>query len=189
MWEAEFFELGTGDVDVKVFTFCEGLTVDFRLMGSRENSLGLLALGSKSSHGSCVTSDINASLLLELSNAEVDENIVEIFTTQVSMSVGSLDLENSILDREKGDIEGTTTEIEDEDVPVTLVLLVKTVSNSGSSWLVNDTLDVEACNCSGILGSLSLGIVEVSWDSDDSILDSFSEVSLSNFLHLGEDHR
>ena len=34
MWEAEFFELGTGDVDVEVFTFCEGLTVDFGLMGS-----------------------------------------------------------------------------------------------------------------------------------------------------------
>ena len=128
-------------------------------------------------------------MLLELSNAEVDENIVKIFTTQVSMSVGSLDFENSILDREKGDIEGTTTEIEDEDVPLALVLLVKTVSNGGSSWLVNDTLNVEACDCSGILGGLSLGIIEVSWDGDDSILNTFSEVSLSNFLHLGEDHR
>jgi len=40
----------------------------------------------------------------------------------------------------------------------------------------------------GILGGLSLGIVEISWDSDDSRFDWLSEVSFGDFLHLGEDH-
>ena len=33
-----------------------------------------------------------------------------------------------------------------------------------------------------------MGIVEVSGDGDDSRCDGLSEISLSDFLHLGEDH-
>lgn len=34
LWKAKLLELGTRDVDVKVFTISEGLAVDFRLMSS-----------------------------------------------------------------------------------------------------------------------------------------------------------
>jgi hypothetical protein len=33
MWKTKFFELGTRNVDIEVFTFSKSLTVDFRLMG------------------------------------------------------------------------------------------------------------------------------------------------------------
>ena len=44
-----------------------------------------------------------------------------------------LDLEDTLLDGEERDIESTTTKIEDEDVALTLDLLVKTVSDGSSS--------------------------------------------------------
>ena len=33
-----------------------------------------------------------------------------------------------------------------------------------------------------------MGVVEISWDSDDSRFNGLSEVSFGDFLHLGEDH-
>jgi len=33
-WKAKFFKLGTGNVDVEVFTFGKSLAVNFRLMSS-----------------------------------------------------------------------------------------------------------------------------------------------------------
>jgi len=106
----------------------------------------------------------------------------------MGVSVGSLNFEDTILNGEEGDIEGTTTEIEDEDVSFLGVLFVETVGNSGSGGLVDDSLDVHTSNGTGILGGLSLGIVEVSGDSDDGVGNFLSHVSLSDFLHLDEDH-
>lgn len=128
--------------------------------------------------------------LLEHSHAVVDESVVEVFATEMGVSIGSLHFKDAIFNGQKGNIESATTEIEDQHVFLLAVtLLVETVSNSGSSWLVDDSLDIEACNSSGILGSLSLRVIEVSGNSDDCRLDGLAEVSLCNFLHLNENHR
>ena len=105
-------------------------------MCSRENSLSLLALSSESSESSWVALDINAGLLFEVNHAVVDELVVEVLTTQVSMTVGGLDLEDTLLDGKERDIEGTTSKIEDEDVSLLGLLTIKTVSDGGSGWLV-----------------------------------------------------
>jgi len=44
-------------------------------------------------------------------------------------------------------------------------------------------------NVTCMLGGLTLRIGEVSWNSDDSVVDSSSEVSLSSLSHLDQDHR
>jgi len=46
-------------------------------------------------------------------------------------------------------------------------LLVETVSKSGGSGLVNDSEDIKTSNGTGILGGLSLGVVEVCGNGDD----------------------
>ena len=69
-------------------------------------------------------------LAFELIYEVVDETIVEVLTTQVSITGSGLDLEDAVLDGEEGDIEGTTTEIVDEDVPLLGRLTgTKTVGN------------------------------------------------------------
>lgn len=127
-------------------------------------------------------------LALELVDEVVDETVVEVLTTQVSVTSSGLDLEDTLLDGEERDIESSTTKIEDQDVALTLDLLVKTVSDGSGSWLVDDTEDVESGNETGILGSLTLGVVEVSGDGDNGVVDSSAEVSLSSLAHLDEDH-
>jgi len=86
----------------------------------------------------------------------------------VGVSIGGFDFEDTFLNGKKGDIESSTTKIENEDVSLLLLLSVETVSNSGSCWLVDDSENVNSRNGTSILGGLSLSIVEISWDSNDS---------------------
>jgi len=185
---AEFLELSSGESEGEVLTSLKGLALNGGLMGSGESSLGLLTLGSESSEGSHVVGDIELGLLLELLHAEIDKVVIEIFTTEMGVSVSGLNFEDTILNGEERDIEGTTTEIEDENRFLLLDLFVETVSNSGSGGLVDDSLDVESSNLSGILGSLSLGIVEVSGDSDNGVDARLANELLGDFLHLNKDH-
>ena len=106
----------------------------------------------------------------------------------MGVAVGSLDFENTILNGEEGHIESATTEIEDQDVLLALALFVEAVGNSGGGGLVDDALDFEASNGASILSGLALGVIEVSGDSDDCRVARLAEVSLSNLLHLDEDH-
>lgn len=127
-------------------------------------------------------------LALEFVDEVVDETVVKVLTTQVSVTGSGLDFEDTLFDGQEGDIEGTTTEIEDENVALTVGLLVETVGNSSSSGLVDDTEDVETGNETGVLSSLTLGVVEVGRDSDDSVVDGATEIGLGGLTHLGEDH-
>jgi len=62
----------------------------------------------------------------------------------MGVSIGSLDLEDTFLNGKERYIESTTTEIENENVSLLLLLSVKTVSNSCGCWLVDNSEDVDA---------------------------------------------
>jgi len=96
-------------------------------------------LSSESSESSGVFADIDTRLFLELSHAEIDKFVIEIFSTEMGVTVGGFDLEDTFLNGEEGDIESTSTEIEDKNVLLLLGLSIKTVSNSGCSRFVNNT--------------------------------------------------
>lgn len=83
-------------------------------------------------------------LALELVAEVVHETVVEILTTQVGVTSGRLDLEDTLLNGQERDIEGTTTEIEDENVALALDLLVQAVGDGSGGRLVDDTEDVQA---------------------------------------------
>ena len=124
-------------------------------------------------------------LALELLLEVLQKVGVEILATQVSVTSSSLDSEDTTLDVEERHIEGTSTEIVDKDVALLVRLAsTETVGDSSSSWLVDDTENVESGDGTGVLGGLTLVVVEVSWHSDDSLLDLLAELGLSNFLHL-----
>lgn len=103
----------------------------------------------------------------------------------MSVTVGGLDLKDTLLDLQNGDIESATTKIVDGDHTVSLLL--EAVGKGGSSGLVNNTENVQTGNLTGILGGLTLGVVEVSGDGNDGILNGLAEVGLSGLLHLVED--
>ena len=97
-------------------------------------------------------------LALELLDEVVDQAVVEILTTQVSVTGSRLDLEDTVLDGENGDIEGSTAQIEDQDVALGADLLVKTVGDGGGGRLVDDTEDVQTGDGTSILGGLTLKV-------------------------------
>jgi hypothetical protein len=187
-WHAEFFEFGSGEGKVEVFGLGEGVDLDGGLSGGRENSLGSFALGSESSHGSGVLSDVDSFLFHEVGGAEFDEFVVEIFSSEMVVSGGGFDLEDSVVDGEEGYIKSTTTQIENEDVSLSLSFFVQTVSNSGGGWLVDDSQDVDSGNSSGVFSGLFLLVVEISWHGDDGVFDFLSDVGFGDFLHFDEHH-
>jgi hypothetical protein len=171
----------------KVVAVLEGLDFDPGGLLGRQGPLGLLDLPLQLAHGPEVLGSVGAGLLLVELDEVVNDTVVKVLTTKVGVTSGGQDLEDTIIDGEKGDIEGSTTEIVDDDLGFT-TLLVKTVGDSGSGGLVDDTEDLETGDGTGILGSLTLGIVEVGGNGDDGVGDLLSEVGLSGLLHLGQDH-
>ena len=148
-------------------------------------SLEMLVFCKQHYRESCGVLSHLLSLLGELLLEVVKEVSVEVLTTQVGVSSSSLDGENTTLDVQKRDIESTTTKIVDEDVPLLVRLSgTETVGDSGGGGLVDDTENVEASNGTGVLGSLTLVVVEVGGDGDDGLLDLLAELGLSDLLHL-----
>ena len=110
------------------------------------------------------------------------------YADNLRVTSGRKDLEDTLVDREEGNIESTTTKIVDNDVALTNISLVKTVGDGGGGGLVDDTEDVETGNNTGILGGLALVVVEVGGDGDDGVGDLLAKVALSDVLHLAQNH-
>jgi len=106
----------------------------------------------------------------------------------VSVTGSGLDLKDTLLDGKKRNIEGSSSQVEDENVSLAIDLLVKTVGNGSGSWLVNDSENVETGDKTGVLGGLTLRVVEVGWDGNDGVVDGSTEVGLSSLSHLHQDH-
>jgi hypothetical protein len=114
-----------------------------------------------------VLGNVHVMLIFEFLNQEFLEHQVEIFSSEGSISIGSLNLENTSRNLKDGDIESTTSKIVDcKDLSI---CLIQTKSKGCCSWLINNSLNLEVCNFSCILRCLSLGIVEVSWNGNDSL--------------------
>ena len=181
----DVLETGTGDLGGEVLTLEEGVDLDGGLGTVGESALGTLASGSETAESTWVVGHVLLGLALELLLEVLKEVGIEILSSQVGVTGGSLDGEDTSLDGQEGDIESSTTEIVDENVALLGGLSgTETVSNGGSGWLVDDTEDVKSGDGTGILGSLTLVVVEVSWNGDDGLGDLLSELDLSNLLHL-----
>lgn len=104
-------------------------------------------------------------LLLELCLEVLQEVVVKVFTTQVSITSSGLYGKDTTSDVEKGDIESSSTEIEDENVLLGFALLVKTIGNGSSGGLVDNTQDVKSSDGTSILGGKTLRVVKVGWNT------------------------
>lgn len=126
---AKLFESSSGDVGIEINTFEERIDFDGSLSGSREGSFRSFASGSQPPDRPLVLSQVFPVFPFEFLDKVVDESVIEIFTTEMGVTSGGFDFEDTVFDCQNGDIEGTATEIEDEDVFLTVRFLVQTVGN------------------------------------------------------------
>ncbi len=178
----QLLELGAGESLGEVLSVEEVLNLDTGGLLGGEGSLGLLGLALELAHGLEVLGDVDIILLVEGLGEVVDDTEVKVLTTKAGITGGSQDLKDTLLDGQERDIEGTTTEIVDDDLALA-VGLVKTIGDSGGGGLVDDTQDGQAGNLAGVLGSLALVVVEVGRDGNDGVSDLLSKVALRDLLH------
>lgn len=183
----ELLKLGPGEGLGEVLAVMESLNFNPGGHLAGQGTLGLLNLTLELAHGLEVLGDVDVVLLVVELGEVVDDTVIEILTSEMSITGSSLDLEETVLDGEEGDIESTSTEIVDDDLAL-ITLLVKTVGKGSGGGLVDNAEDVETGNDTGILGGLALVVVEVGRDGDDGVGDGLAEVGLSNLLHLAENH-
>ena len=82
-----------------------------------------LAGSAETTEGTSVGGQVLLVLALELVDEVVDQTVVEVLTTKMSVTSSGLDLEDTLLNGEQRHIEGTATQIEDEDVALALAFL------------------------------------------------------------------
>jgi hypothetical protein len=138
----------------------EGFDFDAGELLGGERTLRFLDFALEFTHSAEVLGDICTRLTLVLLGKIFNDTVIKIFTTKVGVTSSGQNLEDTIVDREGGNIKSTTTEIVDDD-PGFATLLVKTVGDSGSSGLIDDTKNFETGDGTSILGGLTLGVVEV----------------------------
>jgi len=78
---AKFLKLSTGEIVRVIFTFSEGFTEDLSLERAGKDTFGLFASSAETTESTVVALNVDAGLLLEISDAEIDNTVVEIFTT------------------------------------------------------------------------------------------------------------
>ena len=84
-----------------------------------------------------------------------------------------------------GHVEGAAAEVIDGDRAG--ALLVEAIGQRGRGRLVDDAQHFEAGDLAGVLGRLTLGVVEIGGNGDDRLGDRLAEIGFGGFLHLLQD--
>merc|ERR1740124_285802 len=114
------------------------------------------------------------------------EDFIEVFPSEHSISVGRFNFKHSTGDLQYGNVERTPSKIKNHDkLPV---FLVHSVSERGRRRLVNNPQHIQTRNLAGVLGGLSLAVVEIGRHGHDCLGDVTSEETLRGLLHLSQHH-
>ena len=72
----------------------------------------------------------------------LQKSVIEILSTQMGITSGSLDGKNTAADIEERNIEGSSSEIENQHVLLRLGLAIETVSDGGGSGFIDNTENI-----------------------------------------------
>ena len=89
---------------------------------------------------------------------------------RTKIAVRCFHFEDPVLKRKGEHVERATTQVVGQNVAFTAALLVRPVSGSSCRGLVDDTQYVQAGHCPDSLGGLALGVIEVGWHCNGSIV-------------------
>ena len=103
------------------------------------------------------------------------------------VAVGGDDFEDSVVQLEDRNVEGTAAEVVNRDDSV--LLLVEAVGERGGGGLVDQAQHFESGDASGVFGGLALGVVEVGRNGDDRFGDRRAEESFRATLELAKNER
>ncbi|AER56389.1 putative NAD-specific glutamate dehydrogenase [Pseudoxanthomonas spadix BD-a59] len=186
------FQLGPGQLDVQVLG-AGGVSgdvrqIDFGLLRGGQLDLGALGGILQALQGQRILAQVDALVLVELVDQVVDDPGVEVFATQEGVAVGGQHLE-LLLAVDVGDlddrhIEGAAAQVIHGDLAVLRIALVQAIGQGRGGGLVDDALDVQACNPAGVLGRLTLAVVEVGRHGNHRLGDGLAQVGLGGLLHL-----
>ena len=148
--------------------------VDLALGGAGQLDLGLLSRLGQALQSLLVLTQIDAFVGLEGLSQMINDHLVKVVATQVGVAGGGEHLENTVTNLEHGHVEGAAAQVENKDALV--ALLVEAIGQSRRGGLVDDPQHLEAGDLAGILGGLTLGIVEISGNGDHRLGDGLTEI-------------
>ncbi len=159
--------------------------VDFGLRRRGELDLRFLRRLLQALEGELVLGEINALLLLEFARQIFDQPHVEVLAAEERVAVGRLHFEHAVADLEDRDIERAAAEVIDRDGAG--FLLVEAIGERRRRRLVDDAQHLEPGDLAGVLGRLTLGVVEISGNGDDGLGHRTAEIGFGRLLHLLQD--
>ena len=162
----------------------EGL-VDFGLLAGRQFDLGLFRRLFQALKRHLVQRQVNAVFLFELVGQVVHDAHVKVFTAQERIPVGGFHFEQAVVDFQDGDVEGTAAKVIDRDR--LRFFLVQAIGKGRRRGLVDDAQHFEAGDLAGVLGGLTLGVVEIGRHRDHGLGDGFTQIAFGGFLHFLQD--
>ena len=157
--------------------------VDRGALRAGQLDLGLLGGLTKPLHGHLVLGQVDAGTRLELVDQPLDDPVVPVVATEVVVTGGGTDLHDAFADFQQRDVEGAAAEVEDQD-GLFLLAFVQTVGQRGRGRFVDDAQHVQPGDLAGLLGGLTLGVVEVGGHGDHRVGDVLAEVALGIPLQL-----
>ncbi|RMX76855.1 hypothetical protein D0869_10348 [Hortaea werneckii] len=181
---AKLLETGTGDGGVEVDTLEERVNLNGGLSRRGQSPLRALTSSTQATESASIGGKVLLVFPLEFINEVVNKTVVEVLATKVSVTGSRLNLEDTLLNGQERHIESATTQVEDEHVALTLVLLVQTVGDSGSGRLVDDTEDVQTGDETGVLGGLSLRVVKATNEGVVRLPWSLAMISMRSSLKI-----
>ncbi|ABE05525.1 hypothetical protein HMPREF1617_02092 [Escherichia coli 908675] len=185
------FQFRTSHFDVHVFRtgrVCSDVRqVNVGLLSGRQFDFRFFCRFFQALHCQRIVAQVNALIFLEFFNQIVDQTTVEVFTTQVGITVGCQNFEGffavNFVDFDNGNIESTTTQVINRDSTVASTF-VQTVSQRSCGRFVDDTFYFQTSDTACVFGCLTLSIVKVCRYGNNSFSYRFTQVIFSGFLHF-----
>ena len=108
--------------------------------------------------------------------------LVEIFAAEERIAVGRFDFEHAVADFQNGNVEGAAAQIVNRHGAG--FLLFHAIGQRGRRRFVDDAQDFKPGDFAGVLGRLTLAVVEIGGNGDDRLRDFFAQIGFRGFLHL-----
>ena len=186
----QLIKFSPGQIHVKMLgTLCRSRDegkVDVCGRCGRKLLLCLLSRFLKSLKSHLVSGQIHAFRPLEFINHPLCQLVIKIISAKAGISVGCENLNDTVPDLNDGNVKSTAAKVIYHDL--LLFFIVKSVSESRSRGLVDNTLHIKARDLARILGCLTLCVVEVSGNRDNSLRHLFSQIALGIRFQLLKNH-